>query len=235
MSANPLAIAALGPIAGSLFGKKRRHPTTGTNTGTFAGGTANFYDDTLGQVSGQLQKGDVEEGGGAAGSLAALLKNYLGDAKSLQDWVGRLSPFIASSLAGTPAFKALQDFASNSDLVSSFGSIAGQTAKGVTEGKMRGEQQLAEAGLGRSAARSSLASGAAISGGAADSDTFSRLYQAQQQQRQQFATQAFDAHRMIGQIALGSNPAPQQGSSNPWIPLAGAGIGAAGNILAALV
>lgn len=204
---------------------------------TFAGGTANYYDDSMLPILQKLMAGGVSEGGGAAGSLTDLLAAYKGNAKDLHDWVGRMSPFIASSLAGTPAFKSLQNFTENSDLVSSYGSVAGANARGATDARRTGERQLAETGLGRSAARSSLASSTALSGDTASSDAFSRLYQGQMQMRQQFAQTAFDAHRMVGQIALGSNPTPSSnnGSSNPWIPLAGAGIGAAGNILAALV
>lgn len=181
----------------------------------------------------QLQRGQHKEG--LAAFYENLLENFEGYESDLTEFMERNAPMMAaSSLQGTEAFKQIQDFEQFNTAQQAYGVGAGKIGQAATRGAQRAQGQMAGAGLGRSASMQALAGQAAATSGAQQADLYTGLYQQGQAQRQQSIAQAFDAHRMVANMALAHNPNQQaapQGDDGIW----GALGGAAGAIIGANV
>lgn len=203
----------------------------GQNTGRYPTGTAGHFFDSYGELLQNMRQQGLQGQPGVPGTLENVIANFRGDPDALAEFLDQAGPFMAASMAGTPAFQAVQNWNQFSDAEQAYGAGAGQIAAAGQRGLQQAQQNLASQGLGRSAASASLASDAALSTGAQQADLYTRLRQQNLAQRFQMAQSAFDQHRLIGQLALGQTPAPRQESGDPWMQLLGglfSGLGSLG-------
>lgn len=195
-------------------------------------GFANYYQGSWDQLLKALEP--VGKGSGVASAYLNALQNFRGTPQYLESFLQQASPFFASTLATSPAFKDLQDYQSRSNaIMQQFGPAAGKIGAAQTQAVRQGTQQLGRMGLGQSGARSALAGQAALTAGGQQADLFTNLYQGSVQARQQMAQQAFDAQRMVATLALGQSPVPRvtQKSSTPWGAIGGAAGALLGTVL----
>jgi hypothetical protein len=193
-----------GALLGGVLGRrKRKAPNNGQSL-------AQGSPDSWGTLLQGLQSGG-QEGGDA---LTSLLQNFKGSANDMQYFLEKAAPFLAggqsNALLGSDAYKQLND-KSQWDLgaLSGYGPAAGQIAQGAQRSIKQGAGQLAASGLGRSAARSSMAQMGQAGAATDQSNLWSNVWQQAQRNRMQSAGNALDAHRLIAQMALGQLPTPR--------------------------
>jgi hypothetical protein len=202
----------LGPILGGiglskLFGKKKDNLSqTSPNTvgKRHPGGMAQFYDDSYLRLLEGLRRGE-----GPTEQLRGMLERFQGSPGDLEDYLKRAAPFIAGGLGGTEPFGYLQDFRNVENPLQAYGRGAGMIGQGAAQGLAGAQNQLARAGLGRSAAMSGLASRAASGASAQQASLYTDLYQATQARQAANAQRAFDLHRQVAQMALGQSMTPR--------------------------
>lgn len=231
VSASGMGLGAIG----SAFGRARRKKKRQREYGAIAeaGGLANYKPETLGKLADTLP----EQGG--LSYYKRLLEGFPGNEQNLIDYLQRFPDLINAGitagvqgeLQGSDAYKYLQDFRNVSDPMQAYGVGAGQIAQSGQEAFNRGAMQLQRAGLGRSAALSSLASQTAQAAGNQQSDLYTRLYQQKLAGTAAAAREAFDLQRQIATLALGAAPTPRvppQERPNLWgqiAPLLGQSLG----------
>lgn len=196
-----------------------------------AGGLAN-YDPTYGAAREAV--GNQTEGPG--GFYANLLSNFQGRPEDMEVALQRSKPFVAGSLGNTGAFRDLQNYAARaqslpqaSEIMQAYGSQAGQQAAAAGRAGSQSRGMLARSGLGNSAAMASLAGQQQQALAGDQASLFTKMYQASLAQRmqnaqmqQEWMSQAFNAHRAIASMALGSAPIPREPAekTNLWGPIA---------------
>lgn len=152
------------------------------------------------------------KGGGQAGGMPTVLRDLLGNFEGSEDHLRgqmqTMAPFLASMLYQSKGYKALSDF-NQFDPMAAYGAGAGKIGSGVQQATQQGQQQLARAGLGRSAAMGAVARQATQAGAGQQANLFSQLYQQSQATRAAQARQLFDMDRSISGLALGSIPNPR--------------------------
>lgn len=197
------------------------------------GGSANYGLAALrpGEYGAILQGIQGQRGqAGVGGFYEQLLRNFTGGKGDLKDAMEMMAPFAALTLLDTGGAQDLQNYQARAQApMQQFGGMAGQIGQGATNAVSSGMQQLGRSGLGGSAQRASLAAGAALGAGGQRSDLYSQLFNQAQQQRQAFASQAFDVNRIVASLALGHTPAPR--APEPDNGLLGAGVGMLGGAL----
>ena len=144
-----------------------------------------------------------ESGGGPTQIYEDLLKNYSGKWEWLQHLQEAGGPFIAASLGKMPSAEFQMDFMNMENPMQAFGQGAGMIGTGAAQGLQAGQNQMARAGLGRSASMSGMAQRATQGAANQQAGLFTNLYQATQQRQSQNARNAFDLQRQIAQMALG--------------------------------
>lgn len=196
------------------------------------GGLAHYYDDSWGILQNSLQNGQ-----GIDQTLQNILGGFKGKPGDLEDFLSQARPFLGAAagnqLRGTDAFKQLND-TSKWDLgaTASYAPAAATMGKQAAVGLQQSQNNLAASGLGRSAARSALATQAQLGLGAQQGNLWSQTYQKAQQNRMASAQNALDAHRQVAQIAMGLAPTPRepmQGQGN-WLQQLGQGASIFGQI-----
>jgi ribosomal protein S18 len=228
----------LGGLGGFLLQKKLKGgpaPAPENVPKQFPQGTANYYDDSYKPLLDYLQ--GLPQDSGTAGAYKNVLGEFKGSQQNLRDFLQIAAPFMASGLGTTGAFKDLQNYQGRSNLLQQYGTQAGKINQSAQAGLTQANQQLGRSGLGNAAAQSQLASQAALGAGGQRSDLYTGLYQQQLASRQQYAQQAFDAHRLLATLALGHNPLPRtKQQSQDFLPALASSIGGvAGTALGAAI
>lgn len=230
-----------GGAIGSYFGKKRRKKKRRRELDAIrgAGGIANYHPEYGAALAGM---GDQTEGPGAL--YSGFLQNYVGTPDQVDIALRRMAPFTAMSLGNTAAMRHMQnfqnfDYVQPQEVMQGYGAAAGGLASAGGQAVQMGQQNLARAGLGRSAAMGAMAGQVASNVGGQQADLYTRMYQQALQQRMmntqlqaQFAGQSFDMQRQMAQLALGMTPEPRtQQKDSLWGPIAQVGGSALGKFL----
>lgn len=237
------AMAAGGAVAQNTgAGRRKRKRKHQYHDIAQAGGIANYAPE-YGAARDAI--GNQTEGPGSF--YGNLLGNFMGRPEDMEIALQRTKPFVAASLGNTKAFRDLQNYEARgqalpqtSDYMQAYGSQASQMAGAAGRAGAASRGSLARSGLGNSSAMAALAGQQQQALAGQQGDMFTRMYQASLAQRtqnaqmqQQWMGQAFDAHRDIASMALGSAPVPRAPAekTNLWGPVAQMAGTAIGNYL----
>lgn len=213
-----------GAVIGGVQKGKGLRSTDGTVPKAVPQGLGGYYDDSWGQLLGGMQ-----EGQGTDELLQRVLANFKGKPGNLEDFLRQAGPFLGaagvSKLGASPGLAYMAD-QKNWDLgaMGGYGAAAGQIGQGARRSIDAGNQQLAAAGLGRSSARGSQTGALQQQAYGQQAGLWADTYQRAQQNRMQSATNLFDAHRTLAQLAMGQVPTPRMVDSG------GGGGGLAGSL-----
>lgn len=198
-----------GGVIGGLQRGKGARSTDGTVPKAMPGGMANYYDDSWAQLLAGMQAGE-----GTTDVLQRILTNFKGKPGNLEDFLRQAGPFLGAAqvnkLGQSPGLKFMED-QSNWDMgaLGAYGQGAGMIGRGARQSIDAGNQQLAAAGLGRSAARGSQTAALRQQAYGQQAGLWSDTYQQAQRNRMASANNLFDAHRVLAQLAMGQVPTPR--------------------------